>query len=116
MASSVKDGKTNYFQVPIEPLSPPRESAVNQQMRNSQRVVRLTWQTAYAGNAPIQQYEIWRDDQKIAQVQHQPQTTKAPFAFEDLLADQGAHAYKLVTVDATGGTAGTEQLKLPAIG
>jgi len=49
-------------------------------------------------------------------VQHQPQTTKTPFAFEDLLSDQNAHAYKLVTVDATGGTAATEQLKLPTIG
>jgi len=116
LTSSVKDGKTNYFQVPIELLSPPREPAVSQQMRNNQRVVHLTWQTAYAGNAPIQQYEIWRDDQKIAQVQHQPQTTKTPFAFEDLLSDQNAHAYKLVTVDAIGGTAATEQLILPTIG
>ncbi|UCD38613.1 MAG: aldo/keto reductase [Fidelibacterota bacterium] len=116
MASSVKDGKTNYFQIPIEPLSPPRDPAVSQQMRESQRVARLTWHTAYAGIAPIRQYEIWRDDQKIAQVQHQPQTTKAPFAFEDLLTDQGAHDYRLVTVDATGETAATEQLKLPAIG
>ncbi|UCH63590.1 MAG: aldo/keto reductase [Fidelibacterota bacterium] len=115
MASSIKDGKTNYFQIPIEPLSPPREPAVSQQMRDDQRIARLTWQTAYAGKAPIQQYDIWRDGDKIAQVQHQPQTTKKPFAFEDKLSDQNAHAYKLVTVDATGGTAATEKLELQAI-
>ncbi len=116
MTGSVKDGNTNYFQIPVEPLSPPREPAVSRQLRYDEQVARLTWQTAYAGNEPIQQYEIWRDDQKIAQVQHQPQTTKAPFTFEDLLSDQAAHTYQLVAVDAVGGTAATEQLRLPAIG
>ena len=113
-AAQVKGGQTNYFQAPAEPLGPPREPAVAQKRRAGQRIARLTWQTAYAGDQPIRRYEIWRDGRKAGQVEHRPQTTKSPFAFEDALSDQAVHTYKVVTVDAAGRTAATDELKVTA--
>jgi hypothetical protein len=115
-AAQAKGGKTNWFQIPTEPLSPPREPAVTQEHRNRQRIVRLTWQTAYAGDQPLRHYEIWRDKRTIGQVEHRAQVTKLPFAFEDALADRGAHAYKVVAVDAAGRKAACEELALAATG
>jgi hypothetical protein len=112
--AAVKDGKTNWFQLPSQPLGPPREPAVVGERRGGLRVVRLTWQTAYAADQPIRHYEIWRDQQRIGQVEHAPQVTKAPFRFEDTLADRAAHAYRMATVDASGRTAATEDLRITA--
>ncbi len=109
-ASTIKDGRTNYFQLAAENLSPPNEPLIMQELRDDQRVVKLTWQTAYAGREPIQNYEIWRDNQKIGQVQHIPQTSKEPFAFEDNLNDKDTHEYKILTVDRSGNDAPTEKL------
>jgi aryl-alcohol dehydrogenase-like predicted oxidoreductase len=111
-AAEVKGGQTNYFQAAAEPLGPPREPAVAQQRRDRQRIARLTWQTAYAADQPIRHYEIRRDDRKVGQVEHRPQTTKSPFAFDDVLSDQAAHGYRVVTVDAAGRTAATAELRL----
>lgn len=116
MASSVKDGKTNYFQAPHEPLSPPRQPEATQEKRNEQRIVRLTWQTAYASDAPIEHYEVWRGNQRIGRVEHQPQTTRTPFSFEGQVSDQAAHAYRVVAVDASGRTASTEELVVRSMG
>lgn len=110
-AAQVKGGQTNYFQAPVKPLGPPREPAVTQERRERQHIARLTWQTAYAAGQPIRRYEIWRDNRKVGQVEHRPQTTKSPFAFEDALSDQAAHSYRVVTVDAAGRTASTNELK-----
>ena len=115
-AAEAKDGKTNYFQLPAQPLGPPRQPAVTQERRDRRRLARLTWQTAYAGDRPISHYEIRRDGRKIDQVKHRPQTTKAPFAFEEDLSDQTAHGYKLVTVDSAGRSAAADELTLPATG
>jgi len=115
MTRSVKSGGTNYFQLPIQPLSPPRKPLVNQKMHGDQRVVSLSWQTAYASNEPIQHYQVIRDNRKVAQVDHQPQTSQVPFQFEDLLTDKKSHLYQLVTVDKSGNTASTEELELQPI-
>jgi hypothetical protein len=115
-AARAKDGKTDYFQLPAQPLGPPREPAATQERRGRKRVARLTWQTAYAGDRPIRHYEIWRDNRKVGEVKYRPQTTKAPFVFEDVLSDETAHNYKLLTVDAAGRTAATDELTLPAAG
>jgi aryl-alcohol dehydrogenase-like predicted oxidoreductase len=111
-AAAVKGGKTNWFQLPLQPLGAPREPAVAQDKRGEQRIVRLTWQTAYAGDRPISAYEIWRDEKKVGQVTHKPQTTRSPFSFEDKLADKAAHGYKVVSVDLAGRRAETEELRI----
>jgi len=116
MASAIKEGQTNYFQLQKVDLSAPRVPLLDQYVRNDQRIVRLRWQTAYAGDEPIQRYEIWRDNKKVAQVNHEPQTTKTPFAFEDKAQDKAAHTYKIVSVDAINRTAATEEMPVVSSG
>jgi aryl-alcohol dehydrogenase-like predicted oxidoreductase len=115
LTGTVKGGKTNYFQDPAQALGAPRNSAAKQETRGRKRVAQLQWQTAYAGDEPIVRYEIWRDNQKAGQVPHKPQVRQAPFSFEDAIADKGAHRYRIVTVDAAGRTAQTEDLLLPGV-
>ncbi|MGA2184587.1 MAG: aldo/keto reductase [Bryobacteraceae bacterium] len=112
MTASVKDGKTNYFQLPGQALTAPREASAEQQMRDGKRIVRLTWQTAYAGDEPLARYEIWRDHQKIGQVTHQPQVSRTPFLFEDAVGDKAAHTYSIATVDAAGRSAASGDLPI----
>lgn len=111
-AARIKDGKTNWFQLSSQPLGSPRKPAVVLEKRGDNRIARLTWQTAYAGDMPITHYEIWRDQEKVGEVQHKPQATKSPFSFEDKPADQASHAYSIVTVDAAGRKARTEELRV----
>lgn len=100
--SMVQDGKTNYFQLPHQDLTPPRDVVVAQAPSGGQRAVKLTWQTAYAGDEPISHYEISRDGEKIGRVAHHPQTDKVPFLFEDKKAGENAHKYEIATVDVVG--------------
>lgn len=115
MASAAKDGKTNYFQLPKQELTPPREASAEQGIREGKRLVSLKWQTAFAGDEPISHYEIWRDHQKLDQVAHQPQTSKKPFEFADAVRDTAAHTYQIATVDAKSRMALTGELQLPAV-
>ncbi len=111
-----KEGKTNYFQTEAQPLSAPREAAVSQKKtENQNRIVQLSWQTAYAGNEPIRHYEIIRDGNKVGSVKHTPQTTKDPFVFKDTVKDTVSHTYQIVSVDAAGKTANTQNLQLKSV-
>jgi aryl-alcohol dehydrogenase-like predicted oxidoreductase len=114
-AASVKEGKTNYFQLPRQDLTPPREAAVRQEMRHGSRLALLQWQTAYAGDEPILSYEIWRDQEKVAAVPYKPQTSKQPFLFEEAIKDKSAHVYRIKALDAGGRSAATADLALPNI-
>jgi aryl-alcohol dehydrogenase-like predicted oxidoreductase len=114
-AGTIKEGKTNYFQEAAQALGTPRNPAAIQEMRNQKRVAQLHWQTAYAGDEPIVRYEIWRDRQKAGQIVHKPQVRQTPFLFEEVLSDQAAHHYQIVTVDAAGRTAKTEDVLLSSI-
>ena len=98
-AAGVKNGKTNYFQIPEQALSAPRDVNVSQDRRKS---IEITWQTAFAGNSPIQHYEVWRENKKIGEVKHRPQVTKEPFIYHDKLTDHTQTTYKVITVDALG--------------
>ena len=100
--ATIQDGKTNYFQLPHQDLTPPREVALSQDSAGGKRTVKLTWQTAYAGDEPISHYEVLRDGQKIGRVDYRPQVDKTPFLFEDKTATAGAHKYLVATVDAIG--------------
>jgi hypothetical protein len=91
--ASVKEGKTNYFQLPKSELTAPREAAAQQEMKDGSRLARLQWQTAYAGDEPILSYEVWRDQKKVAAVPYKPQTSKEPFLFEEVIEDRSAHVY-----------------------
>ena len=127
-AARAKKGMTNYFQKEAEALSPPRHFAASQAVQDDQRVVRLSWQTAYAGDQPLSHYEIRRDEFRVAgfehdpestfvgQVEHRPQTTPSPFTFEDRVKDKLPHRYRVITVDVSGRMAGSEEILLPATG
>ena len=88
--------------MPYQDLTPPREVALTQDSASGTHVVKLTWQTAYAGDEPISHYEILRDGQKIGRVNYRPQVDKNPLLFEDNTAAAGAHKYVVATVDAIG--------------
>ena len=111
MASTVKDGKTNWFQDGKQDLTPPREAAVE---RGGPGVVRLKWQTAYAGDEPIARYEIWRDHRPIGRVDYKPQTGKSPFVFEDTKAGPDARTYQIATVDMADRRALTTEMVVKA--
>ncbi|MBM4091216.1 MAG: hypothetical protein FJ276_17610 [Planctomycetes bacterium] len=109
--------KTNGFQASAQPLGAPREAAVQQEVVNDRRVARLSWQTAYAADEPIDHYAILRDGQPVAKVPYRPQTTKKPLLFEDALADdRKTHAYSIVTVDAAQREAASPKLLIESIG
>jgi aryl-alcohol dehydrogenase-like predicted oxidoreductase len=105
MASQIKDGNTNAsFQPASRSMSAPRDVAGSQEMRNGQRVVRISWQSAYASVDPIAEYQVWRGNINVGKVAHRPQTTKAPFAFEQIVDDRAGHRYRVIAVDAGGQT------------
>ena len=98
----VKDGDTNYFQLRGNKTpSAPRNTVLTQQIDDDKRVVKLTWDTAYAGNEPLKYYEIYRDNEKIGRVDHSPQVDRNPFSYSDAVRDNTQHEYKIVTVDFT---------------
>lgn len=95
LATNAKEGKTNYFQLPFQQLSDPREPIVivveNQSL--------ITWQTAYAGDAAIDHYEIWRDDKLVAEIPYEPQTSKSPYLYVDKFGNATPKKYVIKAVD-----------------
>lgn len=89
-----KDGRTNWFQLADRGLTPPR----NTRAERGARLV-LAWDCAYAGDEPLDHYDILRDGQPIATVPHRPQISKTPFRYETEAADGN---YAIVAVDAAG--------------
>lgn len=79
IAAKAKDGKTNYFQKPHKELTAPRDVKV---AKNGKESI-ITWHTAYAGDAAIDRYEIWRDDKFLIEIPFKPQTSKTPYRYED---------------------------------
>ena len=102
MAKKVKEGKTNYFQREALPLTAPEEISVRQSRENNLRNVTVAWNSAFAGDAPLLSYEIWRDDNKIKEIPYIPQVTLNPFTFSEVLNDNSAHIYKMKVVDGKG--------------
>ena len=96
LASNSKGGKTNYFQNSHKELTAPREVKVN--VMNKEKSV-LTWHTAYAGDAPIDHYEIWRDGVKVANFPHTPQVSKSPYTFTDVYGKITPKQYVVTVVD-----------------
>ncbi|MCF8226449.1 MAG: aldo/keto reductase [Bacteroidales bacterium] len=87
----VKDGQTNYFQLDKEDLSAPQHVRVEGN--------RLAWDTAIAGDEPIEKYEILSDGASIAEVEHRPQISKDPFVFDRL---KKGRSYQVAAIDRAG--------------
>jgi aryl-alcohol dehydrogenase-like predicted oxidoreductase len=109
IASQVKNGKTNYFQIEEGGLSAPQDTEI--EIVNNQ-TVRLTWNTAYAGDSPIDHYEVWRNNNKIGHVEHKPQIFPDPFQFNDNVDASASNEYKVITVDKKGIKCESEKIEI----
>ncbi len=100
LAGRVKNGRTNWFQLPKTELSPPG----NVMLEDTDHV-QITWDTAYAADAPLSHYDVFREGKKVATVIHQPQITKDPFMFKD---NTKGRSYQIVAVDMEGNRSESE--------
>ncbi len=87
----VKNGKTNWFQLDKEDLSAPG----NVRIENGT----IAWDTAIAGDEPIERYEVFADEVKIGVIAHQAQISKKPFLFEGVGTGK---SYSVAAVDRVG--------------
>jgi len=115
MASAVREGKTNYFQLPYSGLTAPSKVTANQIKSGSERLVEIAWNTAFAGDVPLAAYDIMRDGRKISGFVHKPQTDKTPFKVVDKPGDSSAHEYSVVITDMAGRSAKSETVIAEAI-
>ena len=111
LTRNIKAGKTNYFQLAEGGLTAPANLAAQQKNTGSERIVELTWDTAFAGEEPLKSYEVRRDGKVIATIDHKPQTTKKPFAFTDKPGD-GNPEYVVAVVDMAGKSKESEGVRL----
>jgi aryl-alcohol dehydrogenase-like predicted oxidoreductase len=96
LAAGVKNGKTNYFQMEKEELAGPR--MLQKSEKGGKNVI--SWQTAYAGDDPIDHYEVMIDGQLAGTVGHKPQLLKSrPFVFE---TDKTGKEILVAAVDKRG--------------
>jgi aryl-alcohol dehydrogenase-like predicted oxidoreductase len=109
-AALAKNGKTNYFQKGVEPLSPAGNPKAENVVIGEKRTVRLSWDTAIAGTEPVLRYDIVRDGRTVASAEHRPQTDLQPFIYEDKPKDRSGHEYRIITVDASGRISPTEPM------
>lgn len=106
LALKVKEGKTNYFQKAYQELTAPREPIAI--VGDDQGII--TWQSALAGDAAIDHYEIWRDDKLVGKVPYEPQTSKSPNLFMDKLNKAVPQKYVIKAVDTKKREAATEPI------
>jgi aryl-alcohol dehydrogenase-like predicted oxidoreductase len=115
MTVALKDGKTNYFQLAGSGLIAPAKVLANQRQAGAERMVDISWHTAYAGNMPLKSYEIWRDGKLISSMSYKPQISKTPFTFSDKLSDGDSHGYSVVAIDVAGRSARSETVRVGEI-
>lgn len=116
LAGKAKEGMTNYFQLAALPLTAPKEVTVIQKNDNNLRSATLSWNTAYAGDAPISNYEIWRDGAKIREIPYTPQITIDPFTYSESLNDKVEHSYLMKVADSKGRIAESIPVTLEKMG
>ncbi len=102
IGARARNGRTNYFQMADRGLTPPRNVKVTGNDR-----VKLSWDTSYAGDEPIDHYEIIKDGEVVETVPHAPQASKEPFTCELPRGNE----LKVVAVDTAGRKAESEVLR-----
>ncbi len=91
-AKNVK-ANSNYFQIDKVGLTAPG----NLRMAEN----KILWDTAFAGDTPVNRYEVLVNGEKAGEVEHKPQTYKSkPFAFETEL--KSGDKVEVVAVDQNG--------------
>jgi len=99
--------QTNFFQRPSVGFQPPQDPQVR---RIDDGTVEVSWHNAFAAGDPLERYEVWRRNERIAAIPYKPQITKDPFRFIDNDAPGGHMGglwYHVRAVDAAGRTADT---------
>lgn len=97
------DGKSNYFQMADEGLTPPRNPRITVDDQ-----IRLTWDTSYAGDEPITHYEIMKDGRVLEKIPHRPQISlDRPFECQ-ITEPEGQ--FRIASVDAAGRRAESDLL------
>lgn len=96
LALNAKEGKTNYFQINDSGM----KSVQDLKVLRDGKSVKLSWNSAFAGNDPLRSYEIFKGNQSIGKVSHTPQISKKAFAFSDNSSETGE--YKVVAIDKKG--------------
>ena len=108
VAAAGKHTANAYFQHPSLGLTAPRNTGVEDDTAMplmGRHAVRVSWDTAYAGDCSIERYEVLRDGEVVGTVPHQPQYTHRRFYYDDVLEDQAgvcSYRYQVVSVDASG--------------
>jgi hypothetical protein len=106
-----KDKANSYFQRKATGLTAPRNVGVEADSAMpsfGRKAVRISWDTAYAGSAPIERYEVLKNGKVIGALPHQPQTTQKRFYYEDILGNDektGNNHYTVRSVDTAAVTA-----------
>lgn len=96
LALKSKGGKTNYFQNPYQDLVVSGDAKA--QIEKGEKAF-ITWHTAYAGDAAIDHYEVWRNDVRVASIPFTPQTTKTPYRYTDDFGKTMPKQYVVKVVD-----------------
>lgn len=104
MALGARGGKTNYFQITESGIRAVNDLKVAREGKKAQ----LSWNSAYAGNDPLERYEIFAGEESIGKVAHAPQTTKTPFTFTADLKGEGIAKLKVVAYDKKDQQAASE--------
>ena len=115
-AKKAKEGKTNYFQTQAVPLTAPKDVTVEQSLENESRKIAVAWSTAYAGDAPLAFYEIWRDGSKVKEQPFMPQLTTEPLTWSETLSDSLPHTYMVKVTDTRGRIAESTAVALEKAG
>jgi predicted aldo/keto reductase-like oxidoreductase len=102
--AKVKNGQTNWFQLPLETVSAPRNVKVKLKDK-----LEISWDTAFAAAAPLSHYEVFSGNRKLATVKHSPQTSRQPFQFK---GEAEGGQVKVVSVDLDGNRAESESFQV----
>lgn len=115
IARIVKEGKTNYFQLPYTGITAPAGVMAKQKKDSGERQIELSWHMAFAGEIPLAAYEVLRDGKPVSKVDYKPQTTKSPITITDKLSDNASHEYTIAATDMAGRTAKSEAVRVEGI-
>lgn len=113
-----KHGANRYFQRPATGLTPPRNVGAEKDfsMPGLNRTgVRVTWNTAYAGNRPVDHYEVMRNGKIVGNIPHRPQYTRHPFYFDDHLNNvqmKSELEYRVFAVDTDGQSVASHKMRI----
>jgi predicted aldo/keto reductase-like oxidoreductase len=98
-ASEILGTKTNYFQREYIGLTPPNNVKITQINNVEGRTYEVSWDTAYAGDAPIVSYDILLDNNVVESIEFAPQITRNPYRESITINDNNKHSIAVRVTD-----------------